>query len=99
MSPRIWPHLGHEKTALAIWRTAQLPGKRIGDTQRFPWRPRVHSNKLSALSRRISVIPRALLLAAIAAPFAALGAQSQRPMTFLDVQNMRQANGQDLSPD
>ncbi|HXT15657.1 MAG TPA: prolyl oligopeptidase family serine peptidase [Gemmatimonadaceae bacterium] len=41
---------------------------------------------------------RVLLLAAIAAPLAA-GAQSQRPMTFLDVQNMRQANGQDLSPD
>src|SRR6185369_15539006 len=37
-----------------------------------------------------------LLLALLAA--ASLGAQ-QRPMTFLDVQNMRQASGPDLSPD
>ena len=28
----------------------------------------------------------------------ALGAQSQRPMTFLDAQNMRQVAGQDISP-
>ena len=28
-----------------------------------------------------------------------LGAQSPRPMTFLDVQNMRQVAGQDISPD
>jgi len=28
----------------------------------------------------------------------ALGAQTQRPMTFLDAQNMRQASGQDISP-
>src|SRR5262245_21186856 len=28
----------------------------------------------------------------------ALGAQSQRPMTFLDAQNMRQVSGQDVSP-
>ena len=27
-----------------------------------------------------------------------LGAQSQRPMTFLDAQNMRQVSGQDVSP-
>ncbi|HEY4306078.1 MAG TPA: prolyl oligopeptidase family serine peptidase [Gemmatimonadaceae bacterium] len=37
-----------------------------------------------------------LLVAAAAIPIAA---QAPRPMTFLDVQNMRQANGQDLSPD
>lgn len=43
------------------------------------------------------MIRKTLLLAASTA--ASLGAQTQRPMTFLDVQNMRQANGQDLSPD
>ena len=37
-----------------------------------------------------------LLAAAAAVPIAA---QAPRPMTFLDVQNMRQANGQDVSPD
>jgi dipeptidyl aminopeptidase/acylaminoacyl peptidase len=30
---------------------------------------------------------------------AALGAQAQRPMTFLDAQNMKQVSGQDISPD
>jgi dipeptidyl aminopeptidase/acylaminoacyl peptidase len=30
---------------------------------------------------------------------ATLGAQTQRPMTFLDAQNMRQVSGQDISPD
>jgi dipeptidyl aminopeptidase/acylaminoacyl peptidase len=39
----------------------------------------------------------ALFLSFIAA--ASLGAQSPRPMTFLDVQNMRQVAGQDVSPD
>jgi dipeptidyl aminopeptidase/acylaminoacyl peptidase len=43
------------------------------------------------------MIRHSLFVAAVAA--VPLGAQSQRPMTFLDVQNMRQANGQDLSPD
>jgi dipeptidyl aminopeptidase/acylaminoacyl peptidase len=43
------------------------------------------------------MIRKSLLLAAAAA--GTLGAQGQRPMTFLDVQNMRQAAGQDLSPD
>ncbi len=43
------------------------------------------------------MIRKTLLLAASTA--ASLGAQAQRPMTFLDVQNMRQVNGQDLSPD
>ena len=38
---------------------------------------------------------RVLPLLAIAS---ALGAQSQRPMTFLDAQNMRQVSGQDISP-
>ena len=38
-----------------------------------------------------------LVLAFFAA--APLAAQSPRPMTFLDVQNMRQVSGQDLSPD
>lgn len=37
-----------------------------------------------------------LLAAAAATP---LAAQSPRPMTFLDVQNMRTVNGQDVSPD
>ena len=39
-------------------------------------------------------VPLFVLIAATA-----LGAQSPRPMTFLDVQNMRQVSGQDLSPD
>src|SRR4051812_11604740 len=43
------------------------------------------------------MIRQSLLLAAVAA--LPLGAQQQRPMTFLDVQNMRQVSGQDLSPD
>src|SRR5690242_15287746 len=38
-------------------------------------------------------------LIAVAIAALPLGAQTQRPMTFLDVQNMRQANGQDVSPD
>lgn len=42
------------------------------------------------------MIRRILILAALAAP---LVAQAPRPMTFLDAQNMRQASGQDLSPD
>ncbi len=43
------------------------------------------------------MLRHSLLLAATAA--VPLAAQAPRPMTFLDVQNMRQANGQDLSPD
>ena len=43
------------------------------------------------------MLRQSLLLAAIAA--VPLGAQTQRPMTFLDVQNLRQVSGQDLSPD
>lgn len=38
-----------------------------------------------------------LVVAVLAA--GSLGAQSPRPMTFLDAQNMRQVSGQDLSPD
>lgn len=41
---------------------------------------------------------RRTLLFAVASALP-LSAQSRRPMTFLDVQNMRQASGQDLSPD
>ena len=43
------------------------------------------------------VIRSALLLAASAA--ATAGAQMQRPMTFLDAQNMRQSATLDLSAD
>ena len=38
-------------------------------------------------------------LVAVLVAAASLGAQTQRPMTFLDAQNMRQASGPDLSPD
>lgn len=41
---------------------------------------------------------RRLFPALLCAPLA-LGAQSQRPMTFLDVQQLRQASGQAISPD
>jgi dipeptidyl aminopeptidase/acylaminoacyl peptidase len=43
------------------------------------------------------MLRRALVLAALTA--ASATAQSRRPMTFLDVQNMRQANGEAVSPD
>jgi dipeptidyl aminopeptidase/acylaminoacyl peptidase len=43
------------------------------------------------------VLRSSLLLSLLAA--GSLGAQSPRPMTFLDAQNMRQVAGQDLSPD
>jgi Tol biopolymer transport system component len=43
------------------------------------------------------MLRQSLLLAAAAA--VPVAAQTQRPMTFLDAQNMRQASGQDLSPD
>src|SRR6478609_8236360 len=43
----------------------------------------------------MTIVARALQLLVIAS---ALGAQSQRPMTFLDAQNMRQVSGQDISP-
>jgi len=43
------------------------------------------------------MLRHSLIVAALAA--VPLGAQTQRPMTFLDVQNMRQANGLDISPD
>jgi dipeptidyl aminopeptidase/acylaminoacyl peptidase len=52
---------------------------------------------LGATSEAIVIRPF-LLLAATAAATAA-GAQTQRPMTFLDVQNMRQTATPDLSPD
>src|SRR4051812_41641678 len=48
-------------------------------------------------SRPHNMIRNTLLLAVTAA--ASAGAQAQRPMTFLDAQNMRQVSGQDLSPD
>jgi dipeptidyl aminopeptidase/acylaminoacyl peptidase len=44
-----------------------------------------------------AMLREAFLLAALGA--ASLAAQSPRPMTFMDVQNMRQANGPDVSPD
>src|SRR5262245_50489804 len=44
------------------------------------------------------VIRQTILLAALSAG-SSLGAQSPRPMTFLDEQNMRQATGSALSPD
>ena len=40
-----------------------------------------------------------LAITALCLVSASAAAQSQRPMTFLDVQNMRQVSGQDLSPD
>lgn len=43
------------------------------------------------------MLRRSLLLAAVSA--APLAAQTPRPMTFLDVQNMRSVAGADLSPD
>src|SRR5689334_19011099 len=43
----------------------------------------------------MTIVARTLPLLVIAS---ALGAQGQRPMTFLDAQNMRQASGQDISP-
>src|SRR3954470_8688472 len=43
------------------------------------------------------MLRHSFLLAAVAA--VPVVAQAPRPMTFLDVQNMRQAAGQDLSPD
>src|SRR5690349_3428039 len=47
--------------------------------------------------QRPAMLRHSLFLAAVAA--APLGAQTLRPMTFLDNQNMRQATGQDISPD
>src|SRR4051812_30345412 len=52
---------------------------------------------MATIHRRFSVI-RCSLLCLVAAA-ATLGAQAQRPMTFLDAQNMRQASGPELSPD
>ncbi len=43
------------------------------------------------------MLRHSLIVAAVVA--APLGAQTQRPMTFLDVQNMRRTASQDLSPD
>ncbi len=43
-------------------------------------------------------MPRRLLPALLFAPLA-LGAQTSRPMTFLDMQQLRQASGQAISPD
>src|SRR3954469_22260698 len=42
---------------------------------------------------------RRLALCAVLLPLATAAAQTRRPMTFLDAQNMRQTSGIDVSPD
>src|SRR5262245_9430833 len=67
---------------------------------RATWRPGATRAMLEApLHRRVDMTRSVLAALAVLASTSSLGAQTPRPLTFLDAQNLRQASGADLSPD
>src|SRR5262245_7915739 len=65
---------------------------------RATWRHAAARAMLEALLHRRVEMTRSVL-AVLAILSSSLGAQTSRPLTFLDAQNMRQASGAELSPD